>query len=373
MGESDISHRPSDTVQPNKDAEEQGRKKNWSLFKIILVITALSAGLTLTYPEALVLLAFSYVGIPVAIYLGLAPTFLFYLLVCWALHWWLQKQFSKRWLAVAVSGIVGLVLLAIPAFLSNLMIGQSASQLIAKDHDDIVRPANVKTIAWHQFGKSKSQCDGFCLYALLSGAADQILMVETAFDGTLSDLSSVRNAVSYRLIKQDGCFVPVELQRGYAGYPKRGKDSQGRAVNLIESLNRRINQGQCLVRTTDGDFGKADLIVTRHSERSYGGGGSFSLDAYDIKWSRISVLQPGDHAGDLNEIYRWTGGIVAWMSPVLVFHPDLSFFPGGSKADWLRRNGPIAEGHGRLDEQTWSHFLEEILQFRLPTPDEHPA
>lgn len=371
MRESGNSSDLAKGVLPTDDFDEQsGKKKSRSWSRIFLIVTCIASGSVLLFPELPVtLLELTLFAIPISIYLLLAPPLAFYLLLFWGLHSLLCKLSTTRWMPISASLILGAAVLVVPPYLGN----QTVGKLTARDHDNLFRPVKVKTIALRDDALDATKCGGFCLYALLGGAAEQVFMLQSSRDDLLGDVTTYQEGAAYRLIEQRDCEITDHLSPNSWMGPQYGQTPEGQSVNLIGELRRRVSQGECLVKREDIDLGQADLIISLTSERSRKEYSRFSFRPYLTSLDRILVHQPGENEQGMTEVYRWTGGIVAWMPPVLVFHPDLSFFPGGSKADWLRRKGPIAEGHGRLEEQTWSHFLEEILQFRLPTPDEHPA
>ncbi len=343
-------------------------------FKIFVVVLFVSSVITLANPELPWILIMIIVGMPVGFFLLLAPTLLLCLLLLWALHKLFSRLTNRKWITIPLSLGVGIGLLAIPAYISNPKIEERARQLIAGDHDDITHPVKVKTIALRQRRYSHMECDGFCIYALLGGAAERILMLKASDDDLLGDVLSYQKGAQYRLIEHEDCVLPKNLQHNFVASPKLGKDSKGQTVKLIEELRLRASLGQCLVKTDEVDLEDADLIISKGKGYSSAEGSRFSFNFFGADWSRIRVHQRVENGRKLKEVYRWTGGFYQKMSPILFFWPGAGELgsPGEEGAGWLRGSELLGESHGRLNDKVWSRFLDEALQFSLPATGETP-
>ncbi|SNZ19416.1 hypothetical protein [Cohaesibacter gelatinilyticus] len=363
----------SESGMPLTPSEGRGRgKKSRPWFKIFVVALVISTIITFIMPGFAWALVLTIVGTPVGLFLLLAPTLLLYLFLLWALHKLFSQRTDKRWISISLSLGVGIGLLAIPPYVSNPKIEEKARQLIAGDHDDITHPVKVKTIALRKSRYDPTECNGFCVYALLSGAAERVLMIEASDDDLLGDVLSYQDGAQYRLVEQENCVLPKNLQRNFVASPKLGKDSKGQTVKLIEELRLRASLGQCLVKTDEVDLEDADLIVSKGKGYSSAEGSRFSLDFLGARWSHIRVHQPDENGRKLKEIYRWTGGSYEKMFPILFISPGAMERGRKESAGWLRGSELLGEGHGRLNDKVWSRFLDEVLQFSLPATGETP-
>ncbi len=364
MSGSDAPPDPAKGIEPSHPSEEKV-EIYWG--RILLTVLCLCLVLHVFFPASILYLTFTIIGIPIAALVLAAPTLLFYVFLFWALHKQMRKSFEDQMAAAAASVVLILAFVIPPSYFYNHWVEERLPALIAEDHNDISLPVKVKTIALRQehFGLG---CGGFCLYALLSGAAERVLLVRASVADLWADETASQKIVAYRLVENEHC-VPPDKWDGFALFGfESGKTTNGQTIKLKSEMLRRMGHGQCLVKEAEADITDADLIITLQSQW-HGQGGVWKHVDYLRASSRILVHQRNETGQGMKEIYRWTGGFYDRKWPIVV----LNFIARHSSITWMGSKTPIAEGHGIMDREIWSHFLEEILQFRLPSKGENPV
>ena len=162
-------------------------------------------------------------------------------------------------LSLAVAAAV----LALPPFLMNGPIHRKAASLAAGDLDVVQLPLNVRTIASREkfrFARGTTECDGFCLHALLTGTADRFLVVKA--DAPHGDISHDMQAIEFRLERRDSCPQVSFKSGAHALQFRRVKGDTERAADPVETLKLRISEGECLV-SRPAALGDADIVISR--------------------------------------------------------------------------------------------------------------
>ena len=146
--------------------------------KILLVLGVLSL-IVLALPWIGVLAAITVIGLPLALAYWATPAVFVLALTAYLIHRVLPL--SGKTGAIA-SVMMALAVLAILPYVLNGAIHRKAVSFAAGDLDKLQRPVTARTIASREnfrFAKGVTQCDGFCLHSLLTGAAERFLVADT--------------------------------------------------------------------------------------------------------------------------------------------------------------------------------------------------
>ncbi|QKV17358.1 hypothetical protein [Oricola thermophila] len=224
--------------------------------KGLLIILGLSAAITLLAPSIVSVAMITIIGIPLGIYLALAPTLFLVALGAWIFG----RLFGGGFLVRAGGAIVALALLAVPPLLANARLDAAARQLAMDDHDDLARTeARVIAFRFGRLGASKPQplrCDGLCQRLLLNGVADRVLYIR---EDVSNPPAPGTVAAAYRMERRGTC-PDIELPRNdpvKLDGERRNRDGK----NVAELMNIRIAAGTCLV-AEEAPLGEAGLVVS---------------------------------------------------------------------------------------------------------------
>jgi hypothetical protein len=329
-----------------------------------LVATGLAAAITLLAPSIVIVIAITFIGIPIAIALMLAPLVFMVSLGGW---------FGGRSLALGRTGYVlgagaTLLVLAIPPALINPGLETRAAAFAAHDLDALAKPLRAEVIAiLHDqplvHRRDQSACDGLCMRLLLNGTAKRVLVAQQSIDippvGT-------NDATSFRFEARDACPA-VSLGTGNDEIKDTGGPRSYQQKFAHELMQLEIAKGNCLIEETVA-LSTADVVISRgtlHRGRSRLDAGldpfADTLFAY-----RLSVHVRGD--GGFREAYRRTSVVTHPLAPVLA--PTVE---GGAE---LRAYAVFArlESRRNLDseygsEPDWSDFLTKKLGLQLALKD----
>ena len=336
-----------------------------SRFRIFMIILGIVAAIGLALPEIGLVAAMTFVGLPITFALWAAPA-LFLLLAIAHLIW---RMLPIQGTAGAIISIVVAVgILAVPAYLLNQKIYAKAQSYVSGDHNDLALPLKADVIALREstrFGRDVTPCGGFCLHALLSGTAREVLVVSTNVPH--EGLSLEEPAIGFSLQKRATCPA-VTFQPGGHGLklPNENGAAQ-RGADPVEEMKLRISEGECLIQR-ESVLSEADLVISHASVVSgvgYGSRAGFSLTADTYSVDRISVHQLG--GGGLKEVYRSTGVRYFPFIPLLLPGPQTGY---GMEVNngWWRRAAYI--NRTRYDDQfAWGRFLTGELGFDLALAD----
>ena len=265
-----------------------------------------------------------------------------------------------------MSLILALAVLAVPPYVLNGPLHRKAGSLAANDLDRLQQPIEARTIASREnfrFAKDATQCDGFCLHALLSGAAERFLVSDT--DTPYGKVSPTDQAIEFRLERKDAC-PSVTFKPGAHSLNFRSvKGDAARAADPVETLKLRISDGECLV-SRPVDLGAADIVVSRGNitDRAYRRSDTgFSLTADTVIANRIIVHQR-TASSRFDETYRQTEVryrplgwlLVPWVSMRSGFNVDVGWWRGESSINVRSRYHDPAE---------WTKFLTGKLGLDL--------
>ena len=330
-----------------------------------MIVLGVIAAISLALPEIGLVAAMSFVGLPVTLVLWGAPA-LFLLLAIARLVW--------RVLPVpgAAGAIISIVLaagiLAVPAYLLNLQIHAKAQSYVAGDRDELTLPPKADVIALRErarTGRDILPCGGFCLHALLSGTAREVLVVST--NTPHEAFSAAEPAIGFSLQKRAVC-PEISFQPGGHGLKlPEMNGAGGRGADPVEEMKLRISEGECLVRR-QAVLSEAELVISRGSVVSgvgYGSRAGFSLTADTSTVERTSVHVPA--AGGFREAYRATTVRYFPFIPLLLPGPQTGY---GMEVNngWWRRTAYINRSRYD-DEYAWGRFLTEKLGFDLALAD----
>lgn len=329
-----------------------------------LVATGLAAAITLLVPSIVIVIAITFIGIPIAIALMLAP-----LVFIVSLGGWLAGRSLKLGRVGYFLGAgATLLVLAVPPLLINEGLERRATALAADDLDTLGKPLRADVIAVRSdrptyHGRGQSACDGLCMRLLLNGIATRVLLVEQTLD---VPLNTATGATSFRLEKRTSCPA-VELASGNDEIKDAGGPRSHQRKFAHELMQIEIAKGNCLIEETV-PLGTADVVISRgtlHRGRSRLDAGLNPL-ADTLHAYRLSVHVRGD--GGFREAYRRTSVITYPLAPVLAPTAE-----GGAE---LRAYAVFARYASRLNVDTpyesepdWSRFLTKTLGLRLALKD----
>lgn len=332
-----------------------------------LTATGIAAAITLLAPSVVIVIAITFIGIPIAIALMLAPLVFIVSLGGW---------FGRRSLGVGRTGYflgagATLLALAIPPALINPGLEKRAADFAAHDLDTLAKPLRAEVVAIRHDGPSfhrrdQSACDGLCMRLLLNGAATRVLVVQQAIDVPPDGRS---DATSFRFETRETCPA-VNLGTGNDDIkdPIGPRSYQRKFAHELMQLE--IAKGRCLIEETV-PLSTADVVISRgtlHRGRSRIDAG---LDPFaDTLYAyRLSVHVRGD---GFREAYRRTSVVTHPLAPVLA--PTVE---GGAE---LRAYAVFArlESRRNLDSQygsepDWSDFLTGKLGLQLALKDDSAA
>ncbi len=291
------------------------RRNAFLWYFIALTIVAV---LALKLPIFGLVAALSIIGFPIAILFWAAPALLLVSLTFVLVY---RLAPAGKSLKIVLACVATAALFALPAALLNWRIENDVEAIAAADHNEITAPVTARAIAvrkWNNFDRQTTQCDGFCLHALLSGSADRVLVVPVKIP--LPEPRLDEKAIEFRLENRSIC-PPTRFQSGNHSLRLRNAAGETRDTNAVEAMNLSISNGRCLVQkaTTLGD---ADLVISQGRTRR----GVSDIEArFDFSADTISTFTTSVHTVDrktgLDEIYRSTRINYAPFAPLLLPGP----------------------------------------------------
>ena len=138
---------------------------------------AIVSALTIAIPSLSLFALLSFIGIPIAVCMMVAPS-LFIFLSLTGIFYRLTGQRKIGWI---VGSLVALVVMAIPPLFINAKLNAESDTLVAQDHDDLKLPLTPYVIDvrfnFISFAQNKDgpSCEDFCLRVLLTGRATEVV------------------------------------------------------------------------------------------------------------------------------------------------------------------------------------------------------
>lgn len=328
---------------------------------LLLVLGAIAL-LALALPWIGTIAAITFIGLPLAFAYWAAPAAFLLCLLAYLINKVLPLRGKP---GAALSLMAAAALLAVPPFLMNGAIHNKATSFTTGDLDVVQPPLGARTIASRErfrFARDTTQCDSFCLHALLTGTADRFLVANT--DTPHGDIARDAEAIEFRLERRDSC-PQVSFKSGTRGLKFRSvKSDTERAADPVETLKLRISEGECLV-SQPATLGDADIVISRGAltkgTRRIDTGFSFAIDTVAAK--RTSVHLKND-SGRFEEMYRATQvryrPFGRLLVPWITMGSELRTYFG-----WWRTSEWINVERRYDDPYAWTDFLTAKLGFDL--------
>lgn len=308
------------------------------------------------------LAAITFVGLPLALAYWAMPAVFLVCLIAYLINRVLPVPGKA---GALVSLAAATAVLAIPPYLLNGPIHRKAASFAAGDLDALQLPIGARSIASREnfrFAKETTQCDGFCLHALLTGTAERFLVANT--DTPHDDIAPDQEAIEFRLQRMETC-PQVSFKPGTYALTFRGvKGDTERAADPVETLKLRASEGECLV-SRPARLGDADVVISRGAltkgvRRNDTG---FSVTNDTVAANRTTVhVKNGTEQFD--EVYRMTQvryRPFGWlMVPWITMGSQLKTFTG-----WWRTASRINVQSRYDDPYAWTAFLTQKLGLDL--------
>jgi hypothetical protein len=327
---------------------ERKMAKSWTFWLIFL---GLSAFVTLAASSIISVFMITIIGIPIALYLLVAP-FLFLVV---AGTYLISRFLGASWSANFVGLVTTLALLAIPPYLGNRELDNNARSLVAQDRDDGTKPtARVIAVRVDQYwskNKDTNNCDGFCQRALINGVAERVLVVNQDLNlavvpDTEADSYRFERRVSCPQVKLPQVKDPVEIKEERNGWTGKRSD---------ELMQIEIAKGNCLI-AEKAPLGTADIVLTfgtiRRGANKMDRG--LSIFADTIKADRIALHEKKGDA--FVETYRKTFvemyKLMPLYAPTAEGGSELRMFPALART---RQTINIIEKY--YEKPDWTAFL----------------
>lgn len=321
-----------------------------------------SPSLTLLMPSLPFVLAITIIGLPITVFLLLAP----FLFLVFAGTTWAGPQLGGGRKGHGLGLVLTLAVLALPAALGNHLLERRAKALLADDHDD-ASPFTARTVAWRSdtagaFGKDETRCGEFCLRALLTGAADRVLVVHEAPDVAIDPARSVD---AFRMERRDAC-PPVKLRQG-AGHDFNAlfvRAHDPKAQRADERMQLAIAKGHCLIAER-APLGAADAVTSAGAVHKPPRAAWWNPLADTVQAQRITLHVK--RADAFAEAYRRTGVVMRTLGPF--YAPTAE--SGAEFRAWPtlyrheERRNLAAPGNDRPD---FGEFVSRRLGMRLELP-----
>ena len=332
--------------------------------RVWLITTGIGAAISLFAPSVVIVAAITIIGLPLAFALMLAPLAF---IVSFG-SWLIGRAIMLGRTGYAIGFGAMLLALAVPPYIINGKLEGSVAALVAQDLDTLSKPLHAKVIAVRSdralpFSRDETACDGFCMRALMNGAAERILFVNQDLNEPLSTQMPAR---SFRLEKRAECPA-VELRDGHDEIKEKDKQHAFERKTASELMQLEIAMGNCLIEETVS-LGTADVVLSRgtvHRGDSVIAAG-LDLSADTVTANRLSVHQRD--ATGFREIFRRTGVVAHLLMPLLA--PTVE---GGSE---LRAYAVLARTTERKNLESqyesapdWSGFLTGRLGLDLALRD----
>ena len=335
-------------------------------FRGWLIFLGISALLALLLPELAIVAAISIIGIPIALFLAMAPG----LFIIFFFPHLISKFLGGGWISVGVGLVVTLGVLAIVPYIANMPLEKRAIELVATDHDSLTPPIAVGILGVRStnglmgFGRDTTPCDEFCARALLNGQTKQLLFSVDRDTNAVFDLNA--KAVSFRMEDRPQC-PEVKLADGYGNIRVDGEDRGFTAKRPHELMKLAIAKGHCLIQE-EAVIGLADVILSNTRLNNGVNAYRAGLDPFadTVSADRLSVhIRDG---GGYRETFRWTGVTIHKLAPLLI--PTINSGYGlEADAGFLRftERKNIADKY--YERPDWSRFLTKTLGMDLALRD----
>lgn len=269
---------------------------------------------------------------------------------------------------IVLAAIVVVAALVIPPHVLNGPIHRKAASFATGDLDKLQLPVTARSIASRQtFGSANgaTQCDGFCLHALLTGTAKRFLVANVK--QPYGDILPGQEVIEFRL-EQRGTCPQVDFKPGAhtLSFPGVQGDT-ARAADPVETLKLRASNGECLI-SRPATLGDADIVVSRGKItdgvylRTATG---FSFTADTVVANRITVHQMTT-GNQFDEVYRKTEVRYRPFGWLLV--PAITITKRGRldvNIGWWRSQSQINVHSRYSDPYEWTEFLTNKLGFDL--------
>ncbi|MGX5847018.1 hypothetical protein ACWGTO_08065 [Mesorhizobium sp. PL10] len=331
-----------------------------STFRLLLLAFGLATIPCLLFPQLAIVAAMSIVGIPFAILMALIPPVFLFLLLTATVSLGLPTQLA--WLT---SPLIAAALLAVPPFLINRSMDQTAAALVSGDRDQVIRPFKTGTLAVRSdqsvfWTKTQTHCDDFCMRVLLTGSAQRIMVLD--YDKEMPEVDFSATARTFRMERRASC-PPAELID--ARPLDLGGPQNFNAPKASERMRIEIARGNCLIEA-EAPLSDADAVIStgqiKRGLSDYGAG----LDPMADTVSVYRISMQGKRGGVSSEIYRSTGVASHRLLPLL-----LPSYVTGYQFD-IRIGFPRTLRLTNLDRfaarPDWSRFVVKTLGMKLALP-----
>lgn len=272
--------------------------------KPVLIVLGVAAVVTLLVPSLPFVIAITLIGLPITVFLLLAP----FLFLVFAGTVWAGPRLGGGWMGHGMGLVLALAALALPAALGNHLLERRAKALLADDHDDgsafAARTVALRSDSAGAFGKGETRCGEFCLRMLLAGVAQRVLVAREAPDVALDP---ARGVDAFSIERRDAC-PPVKLRHGAdPDFTAPLAPPDPKAQRADERMQLEIAKGRCLIAES-ALLGTADAVIsvgTVHRPQSARWWNPF---ADTVQAHRITLQVMRD--GAFVEAYRRTGVVM---------------------------------------------------------------
>lgn len=308
-------------------------------FLRFLGCTGVAALIVMAYPMVAV---FGWLlgGLP-GLFLGIAPSLFFYLLVWWGLNWLALKlgmvagfdpaTWQVRWIANLVPvAIILAVAFTIPSMV-NAPREQEIAQLQATDlrPPGVIKLPAIVAIELPKFSRGRRgegpHCEALCLRLLYNGVASRVVAAARLPEGTTE-------LASYRIERRDQCPKP-DLPRTLIVWPEEHLALHGtKPMRVEDRVRARTSAGECLVRGI-GRIEDADAIISVRDVK-------VGADIFQWSWSpwldtvsgrRLEIVEAHGRV-----LYRRTEVTAALLSTPLRSTAGGGLFTTVTYAGWAR-------------------------------------
>ncbi len=344
-------------------------KKSTLILICLGVLAIISAGA----PSLGMLAAITVIGLPIAVLYWAFPALFLVYLIAYCIYHLLPV---RGVIAGGVALVITLILLGIPPLLLNGSMENLARSYVANDKDMANAPLNVETIAVRQnlrFFRQRDDytlCDGFCLHALLSGAASNVVIHHTKTPHAPLDVSA--EGTLYRLERRASCPEVKFRDRRSKFKLETNLPKDEKAPNPIELMKLRISNGECLVSETV-PLDRADVIISRGSplEKKHKSNSDGFLPAVTLRRvERFTVHTKAQSTGDFVEDYRFTQVQYRPLLPVLLPVPEF-YAELRTEMTWGRLEDSINITDKYYQGPDWPGFLTGTLGLDLTLKNEN--
>lgn len=336
---------------------------------ISLLVLGLLALLETLFPDLAFTAAITIIGLPIAVALVLAPG----LFPIVAIVWLAYRLFGLH--RTPFGGVIALPIalsiLAIPALILNPVLGARVDAFLADDHDDLKLPLKARTIAVRKKQDVDGihlSCGGFCLHALLTGAAERIILLNEEDSSSSPDPES--RGRSFHIERRSKCpavtFYPGEQRLNLDLPPDRIASKYASPVVLMKL---RIEQGECLIES-EAPLADADVVLSTGLIHAGLSNSDAGIDPFaDTVTAYRNTVDQRTKNG-FEEVYRLTGVRAGRLAPILFAVPHFAEERRGTvfMTAFLRRTRyfNLPGYNSGLD---WPAFLTKTLKLDLALDD----